>query len=176
MIANVVDQKKPALGEKGQYGYVRQAETKPKRTRKKRMKQNEPPVDDDVDEHVASTGVRDSQEAHMQLRSMQGILNIPHENGAYPQMQPSDHSIVRRSPTEEEPDEEGADWEVKIGDAEPPAWSKRKANEELEGQGGHKRTRLKYLFYLIIRKTLISRRQRPCICHARRRAKLQGCC
>ncbi|KAJ2928931.1 hypothetical protein H1R20_g8295, partial [Candolleomyces eurysporus] len=36
MIAAIVEQKRPAHGEKGQYGYVRQPEEKPKRTRKKR--------------------------------------------------------------------------------------------------------------------------------------------
>ncbi|KAI0361744.1 hypothetical protein OH77DRAFT_1585799 [Trametes cingulata] len=34
-IAEIVEQKKPAHGEKGQYGYVRKPEEKPKRTRKK---------------------------------------------------------------------------------------------------------------------------------------------
>lgn len=35
-ISDIVEQKRPAQGEKGQYGYVRQPEEKPKRTRKKR--------------------------------------------------------------------------------------------------------------------------------------------
>ena len=35
-IAEIVDQKKPAHGEKGQYGYVRKPEEKPKRPRRKR--------------------------------------------------------------------------------------------------------------------------------------------
>lgn len=35
-ISAIVEQKRPAQGEKGQYGYVRQPEEKPKRTRKKR--------------------------------------------------------------------------------------------------------------------------------------------
>ncbi|KAI0335379.1 hypothetical protein GY45DRAFT_1317337 [Cubamyces sp. BRFM 1775] len=34
-IAEIVEEKKPALGEKGQYGYVRKPEEKPKRVRKK---------------------------------------------------------------------------------------------------------------------------------------------
>ena len=35
-IAQIVQEKKPALGEKGQYGYVRKPEEKPKRTRRKK--------------------------------------------------------------------------------------------------------------------------------------------
>lgn len=40
-IAQIVEEKKPAMGEKGQYGYVRQPEVKPKRNRRKSRKADE---------------------------------------------------------------------------------------------------------------------------------------
>jgi hypothetical protein len=44
---------------------------------------------------------------------------------------PLHRSIVRKSPDEEEMEdaEESPEWAVRIGDAPPPAWGKRKASD-----------------------------------------------
>ncbi|KAF8078461.1 hypothetical protein FPV67DRAFT_55994 [Lyophyllum atratum] len=154
MIASVVDRKKPVPGEKGQYGYVRQAEAKPKRTRKKRAKTiDAQAVMDDLAE------VTGMQMAGMPVMGMhQDLQGLSIEPDMQPGIQPGvqaemfpqmpapigsslDRSSVRRSPAEEEMDEEGHEWMVRIGNAEPPAWAKRKASDELEDQDGQKRAR-----------------------------------
>ncbi|RDB29518.1 hypothetical protein Hypma_015362 [Hypsizygus marmoreus] len=154
LIASIVDRKKPAPGEKGQYGYVRQAETKPKRTRKKRVKNAEQPQPD-ADDFMASKSLSVVPAMHLgglSAMGMQGPQDLPgmqeihHTDGMYSQIAAPastslDRSMVRRSPAEEEMDEEGSEWMVRVGDAEPPAWAKRKASEDLEGQNGNKRPR-----------------------------------
>ncbi|KAG5654759.1 hypothetical protein H0H81_003767 [Sphagnurus paluster] len=142
MIASIVERKKPTPGEKGQYGYVRQAESKPKRTRKKRTKA------------LDAQSVMD--EMDMQMAGIPTMGMHPHQNlqglppgmgpGMFPQIpltvaQPLDRASMRRSPAEEEMDEEGSEWMVRIGDAEPPTWAKRKSSAEPEDQNGQKRAR-----------------------------------
>ncbi|KAG6878430.1 hypothetical protein C0993_007031 [Termitomyces sp. T159_Od127] len=144
MIAAIVDRKKPAQGEKGQYGYVRQPEAKPKRTRKKRTKLADAQAA--MDELGGAIG--------MQVPVMPMMMGMQHELQAQHALQhevftqlaphvgtPVDRSSVRRSPAEEEMDEEASEWMVRIGDAEPPQWAKRKPSEELEGTDGTKRAR-----------------------------------
>ncbi|KAG6911844.1 hypothetical protein DXG01_000091 [Tephrocybe rancida] len=140
LIASIVDRKKPAQGEKGQYGYVRQPEAKAKRTRKKRVKVSAA--------HVAMDELTESglQIPAMPTMGMQqdppGTHGIQQEIfSQHPVPIPVDRSSVRRSPAEEEMDEEGSEWMVKIGDAEPPQWAKRRHSEEHEGSIGPKRAR-----------------------------------
>ncbi|KAG6845998.1 hypothetical protein H0H87_011046 [Tephrocybe sp. NHM501043] len=141
LISSIVDRKKPAQGEKGQYGYVRQPEAKPKRTRKKRAKV--PDTQTAMEELAEGVGM---QIPHMPTMSMQSEL--PGMQGMRPEMfahvpgrsnVPVDAGTGRRSPAEEEMDED--EWIVKIGDAAPPAWAKRKAQEEPERQSEHKRAK-----------------------------------
>jgi hypothetical protein len=56
---------------------------------------------------------------------------------------PLDHTTARKSPDEEEMDEEEGEWAVRVGDAHPPAWGKRKASEEVEQGNVNKRARRK---------------------------------
>ena len=68
------------------------------------------------------------------MASLQDIATV----GAYstilpvPSTMPLDRSSVRRSPDEEEMEdtEESPDWAVRVGDAPPPAWGKRKASDD----------------------------------------------
>lgn len=144
MIASIVDRKKPVPGEKGQYGYVRQAEAKPKRTRKKRAKNIDAQAAiDDLAEATSMQMVAGIPAMGMQ-QELPGLPAI--QSGMFPQVPapfntPLDRTSVRRSPAEEEMDEEGHEWMVRIGNAEPPAWAKRKASDEPEGQNGQKRAR-----------------------------------
>lgn len=155
LIASIVDQKKPSQGEKGQYGYVRQDEEKPKRVRKKRVKSMEQAIADVDDEYSNVEGLILPTVPMTALRSglasteMPGIefQTIPDvKNGGliYPSQASTsaDHSISRNSPAEEEMDDEG-EWTVRIGNANPPVWGKRKASEERELLVGSKRPRPK---------------------------------
>jgi len=151
----MVDEKKPLQGEKGQYGYVRQAEEKPKRSRKKRTKNVEPPPAD-VDQYAAVEGLVGLPAIPMP--GLAGLMPIENERVEIPELPdshnvttmfpklasssaPLDHTTVRKSPAEEEMDEEESEWVVRVGDAQPPAWGKRKASEEAEEWNRSKRAR-----------------------------------
>ncbi|TFK41009.1 hypothetical protein BDQ12DRAFT_418735 [Crucibulum laeve] len=137
LIARIVDQKKPVPGEKGQYGYVRQSEEKPKRTRKKRSKTIEQALDDDyagaIDglrglAEIPLSGVPLSSHGEQHLQMPPNALYPPI---LAPSVASNDISTARMSPAEEEMDDnEEPDWAVKVGDAPPPPWSKRKAIDE----------------------------------------------
>ncbi|KAF8973716.1 hypothetical protein BDZ97DRAFT_388268 [Flammula alnicola] len=152
IIAGVVDQKKPSPGEKGQYGYVRQAEEKPKRTRKKKVKAiDQPPQPEefanDVNGIVAlpagpnhippmdPSGMDAPHHFQHAMASLHGLADVGNAYSAIlpaPSSVPLDRSTIRKSPAEEEMDdtEEGTEWAVRVGNASPPAWGKRKATDE----------------------------------------------
>ncbi|KAG6842531.1 hypothetical protein C0991_000057 [Blastosporella zonata] len=142
LIASIVDRKKPAQGEKGQYGYVRQPEAKPKRTRKKRVKvQDSQVVMDELTEGIRmQISAMPAMGIHPDLPGIQGMPEIFDQMPA-PLETAVNRGAVRRSPAEEEMDEDGSDWMVKIGNAEPPEWTKRTLSEEPQGQNGQKRAR-----------------------------------
>jgi hypothetical protein len=156
LIAHLVDQKKPAQGEKGQYGYVRKAEAKPKRSRKKRAKNMEQPPAD-VDQYAAVeslVGLPTMPVAGLAelmptdaIRANQPEIPSPHNvTAVFPSTLASTSAPpVRNSPTEEEMDEEESEWAVIIGDSQSPTWGKRKASEEVENGNGNKRARRKYV-------------------------------
>ncbi len=161
IIARVVEQKRPAQGQQGQYGYVRQPEEKPKRSRKKRSK-GEPDGNDD--EGATSNGVEDLAQlpiipmpsAHpIQTRiglapstATTQFQNIQAPQG-YPSIIPTRPPIpipasapapASEGQTEEEmEDPEETQWPVRVGTAPPPAWAKRKAEDELEDLDSYKR-------------------------------------
>ena len=167
MIAAIVEQKKPAQGEKGQYGYVRQAEAKPKRGRRKRVGRNQDATDDEFGDHDmpmpmpvvyaipmdASYGpVGPHQLAYGPLppgMTLPMPAPPPHGGMHAPGSGPLDGSSVRKSPAEEEMDdgEEDPDFvAVRVGNAPPPPWGKRKTTEELEGDGPNKRQKSRLCF------------------------------
>ncbi|KAI0068267.1 hypothetical protein BV25DRAFT_1875623 [Artomyces pyxidatus] len=163
MIQAIVEQKKPPLGEKGQYGYVRKPEEKPKRGR--RRKDGMATSDDDF---IAVPGAAHSMAMamHMPIQNPQGgqhpdgMTPVPVGVYAHPamhsQMHPLPHMnqlpgggpmdpgmmMVRRSPAEEEMEDEEMEWEVRVGNEPPPVWAKRKASEDLGEGGSAKQSRI----------------------------------
>jgi hypothetical protein len=144
IIEAVVQQKKPAQGEKGQYGYVRQAEEKPKRNRKKRTRNTELPDEEyagasDAKSEVvpAIVGILGMQGMSDMMPGMSGVVGMyssmgdplhAHSGG------PFDRPTINNTPAEEEMDdtEEGGEWAVRIGNDPPPQWAKRKPEETEE--------------------------------------------
>lgn len=152
MIAAIVEQKKPAQGEKGQYGYVRKAEEKPKKSRKKRARNVEPANTDE--EYVAA--LDDTNEALPTMIDMLGIQSmrdIPEMSGITamystvdhmhtPSSGPLDRPPISNVPAEEEMDDadEGTEWQIRIGNDALPQWGKRKADEKEEESLKRQRT------------------------------------
>ncbi|KAK7064384.1 hypothetical protein R3P38DRAFT_3383000 [Favolaschia claudopus] len=151
LIALIVDQKKPAQGEKGQYGYVRQPEEKPKK-RKRKSKNKEVSYLDD--EFIVGS----SKMEGMGMGMFQGTAPLPLQAlgemevqlpGAIPQLPgivfegtpagPSMTTIPDARPAEEEDD--GSEWAVRVGNSPPPAWGKRRASADPESMTGVKRPR-----------------------------------
>ena len=68
---------------------------------------------------------------------LQGVAGV---DGAYsnilpaPSTVPLDRPTVRKSPNEEEMEdaEDSPEWAVRVGDAPPPSWGKRKASDDDE--------------------------------------------
>ncbi|KAF8506938.1 hypothetical protein F5888DRAFT_1646551 [Russula emetica] len=162
MIQAIVEQKKPTLGEKGQYGYVRKPEEKPKRSRKRKEDGSSAGPTNDDDFLQAGPSHQLAMAMHMSLATQDGH---PHSGMPVPPPVPVDlyhqghphlHNLpphvnqiqatadgsvalrvgqdnivaVRKSPAEEEMEDEEAEWEVKVGNEPPPAWGKRKAGED----------------------------------------------
>ncbi|KAF8559234.1 hypothetical protein OG21DRAFT_1431173 [Imleria badia] len=126
MIAAIVDQKRPAHGEKGQYGYVRQAEEKTRRARKKRTKLVDESLHaEHTDEQI--TGCIDSNAN----TTTPIILFAPDQISSEPQASMSGIQ-ARQSPDEEEmgDGEESEGWRIRVGNQSPPPWGKRKADDE----------------------------------------------
>ncbi|KAJ8515265.1 hypothetical protein ONZ45_g7298 [Pleurotus djamor] len=110
-IQAIVDLKKPAQGEQGQYGYVRQPE-KPKRPRRKRGSKN-------AEAEVTQTLEDDPS----------------HDEDLF--------TLGNDASAEEEMDdnEDDPEWAVRIGNAPPPAWAKRRASGEHPEASPSKRVR-----------------------------------
>lgn len=163
MIQAIVEQKKPTLGEKGQYGYVRKPEEKPKRSRKRKEDSSSAGPTNDDDFLQAGPSHQLAMAMHMSLAAQDGhphsgmpVPPPPVPVDLYQQGHPHLHSLpshvnqiqatadgsvglrvsqdnivaVRKSPAEEEMEDEEAEWEVKVGNDPLPAWGKRKASED----------------------------------------------
>jgi len=98
MIQAIVEQKKPTLGEKGQYGYVRKPEEKPKRSRKRKDDGPGavPPNDDDFLQPGPSHQL--AMAMHMSLAAQDGhphpgMLVPPVPVDPYPQGHPHLHNL-----------------------------------------------------------------------------------
>ncbi|KAH0838438.1 hypothetical protein J3R83DRAFT_6749 [Lanmaoa asiatica] len=126
MITAIVDQKKPAHGEKGQYGYVRQAEEKTRRMRKKRTK----PVDESLQADHAERQTAGCTDGNANP-TVPIILFTPEQISSEPQASVSGIH-ARQSPDEEEmaDGEESEEWRIRVGNQSPPPWGKRKADDE----------------------------------------------
>ncbi|KAJ7169693.1 hypothetical protein C8R46DRAFT_1089683 [Mycena filopes] len=147
LIATIVAQKKPVPGEKGQYGYVRQPEEKQKKPRKKKTKNQDSSYLEEeflvASSSMEGMGVFPGTTPTQGLGEMQlpiaGGMQLPamYNNGV-PVAGPSVVNPVR---AEEEMDEDGSEWAVRVGNSPPPLWGKRRASEDLESATGAKRLR-----------------------------------
>jgi hypothetical protein len=179
LIQAIVEQKKPTLGEKGQYGYVRKPEEKPKRSRKRKDDGSGAGPANDDDFLQAGPTHQLAMAMHMSLAAQEGhppglpvpppvpvdlyqpghphLPNLPpHVN----QIQaPANGSVgmglsqnnvvaVRKSPAEEEMEDEEAEWDVKVGSDPPPLWAKRKAYEDSNENG--KRARVMFVLHVYL--------------------------
>lgn len=149
-----MDEKKPAQGEKGQYGYVRQAEAKPKKTRRKRGSANENNLSQDQygEPHdMGAVGAMPMVYAapmdgqynpgmHTPMQALPMPALPPPSNSIHaPGGGPLDAASVRKSPAEEEMEEDPDFANVRVGTEPPPLWGKRKASEKPEGDDSRKR-------------------------------------
>ena len=168
IISGIVEQKKPLPGEKGQYGYVRQAEEKPKRTRKKKTQAISQAQEFDgmngIPPHPAGvnhlppmevSGIGAIDHLHHAMAALKDLSDVGNAYSTIlptPSSVPLDRSTIRNSPAEEELDdtEEGTEWAIRIGDLSPPAWGKRKAVDE-GYQDKDKRPRFQTSVFLIVR-------------------------
>ncbi|KAG9314506.1 hypothetical protein JVU11DRAFT_5303 [Chiua virens] len=140
MITAVVDRKKPAHGEKGQYGYVRQAEEKTRRVRKRRTKTGNEPLHEDHAERQIAGHIDGSTDPVAPF-----ILLTPDQISTQGSMSGLQ---ARQSPDEEEmaDSEENEEWGIRVGNESPPPWGKRKAGEG-GGDGSHaaKKTKMTWV-------------------------------
>ncbi|KAI9062966.1 hypothetical protein FKP32DRAFT_1592926 [Trametes sanguinea] len=158
-IAEIVEQKKPALGEKGQYGYVRKPEEKPKRTRKKASRNNTA-ANANANGDAGSSGQPPQGIHTMETYSvpmpvpMPGVMAPPvggptdgfapimyeppapvFQHMPMPQPPPAtiDPETARQQHArEEEMEDDEAEWQIREGTGPTPAWAKRKADVEEE--------------------------------------------
>ncbi|KAI0963431.1 hypothetical protein AcW1_000512 [Taiwanofungus camphoratus] len=159
-ISEIVEQKKPAHGEKGQYGYVRKPEEKPKRVRKKARniynganniagpsRVNQEVEDFPVPVPVALPGVAGVLTAvggpH---EGFNGMVYAPAPAPVFQPMQvpnsgPMDAAIARRNAIEEEMEDDESEWQIREGHEPTPAWAKRKQPDDSEQDGTNKRQR-----------------------------------
>ncbi|TFK30582.1 hypothetical protein FA15DRAFT_662576 [Coprinopsis marcescibilis] len=134
-ISAIVEQKQPLLGEKGQYGYVRQPEEKAKRTRKKRKleQMGEASFTNPGDGSIALPNMTMGGEHPvdpLRLPVPPGFPNIPpHPGMVYPPLLPvaSTSAVLQRPDHSKSPEEveenEDAEWAIRVGNAPPPAWA-----------------------------------------------------
>jgi hypothetical protein len=151
MIAAIVEQKKPAQGEKGQYGYVRKAEDKPKRSRRKRGK-NLDLTDDYSGEYLPLEGKGEGLLQIMPPQMMYPSSSMQIHGLPAPGGGPLDLSTIRKSPAEEEMDdtEENSEWIIRVGTAPPPSWGKRKTTEEASEEGSQKRLKTRQGTFVLV--------------------------
>ncbi|KAJ7293391.1 hypothetical protein C8J57DRAFT_1268933 [Mycena rebaudengoi] len=141
-ISEIVAEKKPVPGEKGQYGYVRQAEAKPRKSRKKKGKLRElslVPDEPDLAEEASGGFSGDVTAPELDEMPVTGEVHDLSGLPAYESTPGAGPSTVAPRPAEEEDDE--SEWAVRVGDAPIPLWGKRKAAEDAEREAEHKRMR-----------------------------------
>jgi hypothetical protein len=135
-IANIVSRRPVLPGEKGQYGYVRFIEEKGKKS--KRQPKQEGPVPLNLHSVSSSTlSIRNPAPAPDNSMSL-----VPAAKGfAQPQS-----ALLEES-------QEGSGWAIRIGDASPPAWGKkRRLTQEDALEDGPKRKRVEsgYVFWFLV--------------------------
>jgi hypothetical protein len=146
VIGRIVEQKMPQRGEKGQYGYVRQPEERPRKGRKKKSKAiDDPSTPDGCSNEIVNMLGGGPSHLHP-VMDPSGMSGRPHHIASLQQLATignpyagviappppgaADNPNVRAGSTEEELEDDGPDWAVRIGDAPPPMWGKRSEPDE----------------------------------------------
>lgn len=147
LVAAIVEEKKPSQGEKGQYGYVRQPEEKPKRIR---VRKHKSASETNVVGSEASTSTPGAYAEHPPTTHQ-----FVHENHPPGQLQPESGPPLelfqnlhapgdgpldpgtRDGAAEEEMDaaDEDPDFVVRVGHEPPPKWGKRKVSDSFATDG-----------------------------------------
>lgn len=171
-ISEIVEQKKPAHGAKGQYGYVRAPEEKLRRIRPKKGSstnanssgtnpaagpselqelENFPPVPMPVVPGVLAPVGGEPSYMNMGMPGMvyAGPPPQPHAQ-SNPPITALTAETARQNATEEEMEDDETEWQIRVGDpsAPQPAWAKRKQEAEGSDQGANKRQRTGYVVCL----------------------------
>lgn len=159
LISALVEKNRPVQGEKGQYGYVRQAEEKPKRVRKpkkisKTQEQNlerNPYFDSGGEgEGTGPTGLRILR---MDVPGGPPVAAPEIFMASQPLMTPEGEPPHPSAEEAEDGDESGT-WTVRIGDAPPPTWAKRKASDESEGSSYPKRAKSRFVIIVSVKRSV----------------------
>ncbi|KAJ6574920.1 hypothetical protein B0H19DRAFT_1126385 [Mycena capillaripes] len=135
LISVIVAAKKPAAGEKGQYGYVRQAEEKQKKPRKKKPKTQDEFLNE---EFIVGSSKFQGMGVFSGAIPIEGLeMPVPNHLNEPPGVMYQGTPGVgptpvadKPSPAEEEMDEEESEWAVRVGTSPPPMWGKRRASHE----------------------------------------------
>jgi hypothetical protein len=132
---------------------VRQPEEKQRKQRKRKSKNQEPPSPSYLEEEfIAGSSKLDGMGVFSGAVPIQGLgemdIQGPNEMHELPGMMyegmpagPSNIPESRRA--EEEMDEEGGDWAVRVGTSPPPVWGKRRASQDADCTTDPKRSRPK---------------------------------
>ena len=167
-ISEIVEQKKPAHGAKGQYGYVRAPEEKPRRIRPKKGSTTTNGATTNHGTNGAGPAAGPSSTSAPELQELENFPPVPMPvvpgvlapvpAAGYPPIGPGMPGLLyagaapmaaltpeaaRRHATEEEMEDDEGEWQIRVGDpgAPQPAWAKRKQEAEGSDQGGNKRQR-----------------------------------
>jgi len=157
MISGIVQERSISSGETGQVNYIRKPESKPRKTRKRSSKGGEGEM---IQDSPSATEEEEMRRIATMMALQSGQPPIPWlipMGGQIPGMPPppsegSSHMQQPPPPAQpaEEEDDEGPEWQVRIGNAPPPAWGKRKADEDLEGEAA-KRARAMYVLCFLFK-------------------------
>ena len=166
VIAGIVEEKMPQRGEKGQYGYVRKAEEKPKKGRKKKTKAVDdlPTAEECPNDIVNVLGVPAAGPNHSHtsgigipplhptITSLHDLTTMGnHYAGVTAPSAPAGNSSVTATAAEEELEDDGTEWAVRIGNAPPPLWSsKKRERDQDQVDDFNKRRRLEKFVHLFL--------------------------
>ena len=156
VIGRIVEQKMPQRGEKGQYGYVRQPEERTRKVRKKKSKAiDQPSTPDECSNEIVNmlggaSHLHPAMDPGMGVRPLHiaSLQQLATTGNPYPGViapPPGPTGNPDAGSTEEELEDDGTDWAVRIGDAPPPMWGKRTSPDERDEDEDviyHKRPRV----------------------------------
>lgn len=147
-IANIVSQRPVIPGEKGQYGYVRLVEDRGKKP-KKASKPGTPIL---LDLHGASGSTYSSVQTSASAAGELMYSSLTTAYSAPPQSASImiDNASRTATLTSLQESQEGSEWAIRIGDAPPPTWSKKRSlsqEDTLEDDHKRKRIDIGYVFW-----------------------------